>query len=129
MPANRRQQLAVTIFGIAAFYGLAINPYFIPQTYDDVLYFEGARALLSTGQYTYAGAPIVDWPPAMSAMLAALFTVLGENLIWGKWMIFASVLVATFLTARLFEREGRPAPLLIVAAWCILPASYLAGAR
>ena len=97
--------------------------------YDDVLYFEAARSLLATGRFSYAGEPIVDWPPGFPGLLAGLFALVGPSVAAGKVLVLASVLVASVCLGMLFRREERRFPLGITLAWCVLPTSFLAAAR
>ncbi|MBI2951963.1 hypothetical protein HYY27_07710, partial [bacterium] len=110
-------------------YGVALNPYFLPSQYDDILYYYGAKSLAENGSYQFNGLYITDWPPALPALLATLF-LLGLESVWvAKSLILLFAGLGLLLTYRLFEREGRPHPLIVGLLFALLPSSFTMGTR
>lgn len=79
--------LALTVFLIVYRNGVALTP-------DGWGLWQGAYSLLHDGQYRYfSGAPIIGWPPAYSAYLAALMAIFGGS---GLTLMIANGLLLTF---------------------------------
>lgn len=110
-------------------YGVALNPYFLPSQYDDILYYYGAKSLAESGSYQFNGLYITDWPPVLPALLA-IFFLAGLESVWvAKSLILLFAGLGLLLTYRLFEREGRPHPLTIGLLFALLPSSFTMGTR
>ena len=69
------------MFSLLVVYLLALNPWFVPEQPDDVLYFFGAISLLDGEGFALGGTLTTDWPPVFSAMLAAAMKVFGTS-VW-----------------------------------------------
>lgn len=111
------------------FYLLALNPYLAPDTYDNVVYFEGAQSLAHQGTYQSGGEWITDWPPMMSSLLA-LPMLLGFDSVWAaKVVVLVTVALGIFFAYRLLEQEERPLPLLSCFLCLITPVGFLWGGR
>jgi hypothetical protein len=110
-------------------YGVALNPYFLPSQYDDILYYYGAKSLAENGSYRFNGLHITDWPPVLPALLAVLFLAGLESVWAAKSLILLFAGLGLLLTYRLFEREGRPHALTVGLLFALLPSSFTMGTR
>lgn len=110
-------------------YASALNPYFLPAQYDDILYYYGAKSLADTGSYQFNGLYITDWPPVLPALLATLFRAGLESVWTAKLLILFFVGLGLQCTYRLLALEGRPHPLAICLLFTLLPCSFLMGTR
>src|SRR5215831_8737553 len=54
-------------------YAAALNPFFMPAAYDDIVYHFGALSLAAEGSFKFCGKYIVDWPPGPSVLIAIPF--------------------------------------------------------
>lgn len=110
-------------------YGAALNPYYPPGNYDDILYLGAARAIATRGSYEFAGHHVADWPPAFSTMLAIPMW-LGLDSLWiAKLLIVACAAIGSMLALRLLERIRAPLPLASVLIASLLPNALLMGSR
>lgn len=110
-------------------YGAALNPYFPPGTYDDVIFYYGARSLVESGSFQFAGKYVVDWAPGLSVLLA-LPLWLGFGSIWvAKLCILLCVGTGLWLAFRYLQAEGRPRPLFTCALFALLPTGFMMGTR
>lgn len=110
-------------------YGAAVNPYFPPGTYDDIVFYYGARSLVESGSFQFAGKYIVDWAPGLSVLLAIPMW-LGFGSVWAaKLCILLCVGTGLFLTFRYLQGEDRPRPLLTCALFALLPTGFMMGTR
>lgn len=110
-------------------YGAALNPYFLPAQYDDLLYYYGAKSLAESGSYQLNGLYITDWPPVLPALLALLFRAGLESVWTAKALILFFVGLGLWCTYRLFALEGRPHPLTTCLIFALLPCSFMMGTR
>lgn len=122
-----RERLALLL--PLALWALAVNPYVLPATYDNVTYISGARALASHGSYTLSGFLIADWPPGFSLVLAIPMALGIESLVVSKAIVLLFGAVALWLGVRLLRTEGRPYALLTMVLIGLLPTSLMAAVR
>lgn len=111
------------------FYLAALNPFFLPGVYDNLVYFFGAASLVEQGSIQFRGLPIVDWPPMVSVLLAIPFLFGLESVVAAKGIIILCAAVGLLLALRLFRLERRPAPVLTLVLFAMLPTSFLMGTR
>src|SRR5262245_17137082 len=61
-----------------AIYAIALNPHFLPATFDNILYYFGAVSLANEGSFQFREKYISDWQPGFSALLALPFRLAGQ---------------------------------------------------
>ncbi len=110
-------------------YALGINPWFAPLTYDNILYWEGAKSLAYDGSYTLFGDTIRDWPPLFSFVLAIPMRLGIESLVLSKCLVLLSAFLAVQLSFSLLTRYDYPFPFLSALLFALLPSSLLWGTR
>ncbi len=110
-------------------YVAALNPYFPPDNYDDLVYYSGAVSLASDLSFKEEGIHIVDWPPVLSALVAIPFALGLESLWTAKICILFAAAAGLIAGWSLYRREGRPAPLLTFVLFALLPISFMMGTR
>ena len=115
------------MFAPALLYALALNPWFVPDQHDDVLYYFGAVALLEGDGFSLGGVPITDWPPVLSGALAAVMAVFGQSVWVAKIVVLLSVVAGIALIARVAKALDLPQPRLIAALTALLPISFISG--
>lgn len=126
---SRRRFTAITLVASFALYGLALNPYLLPDTYDNLMYLVGARSLAAHGAFTFGGFRIADWPPGLSALLAIPIALGLDTVVSAKLVVLGTVLLALWLSIRLLVREGRPHARLVTLAVAMLSTAFLIGVR
>ena len=117
------------IVGVLGLYLLALNPWFMPDQHDDVLYYFGAISLLEDHAFNLNGLPITDWPPGMSAAIAISQAVLGASVVKAKLLILLFVAIGLWLLPRLLRQEGQPYPWACTALAGLFPISFMMGTR
>jgi hypothetical protein len=122
------RELAVLTL-VLAVYLLAINPWFLPEQYDDIVYFFGAREIAAQGAWSFDGARIADWGPGLPLVLALPMVLGVQSVVAAKAIVAIFVALALVLCHRLLTREGRPYPLLATTISGLAPAALLAGSR
>lgn len=125
--ARTRERLALLL--PVALWALAVNPFALPASYDNVMYVQGARSLAAHGSFTFGGFQIADWPPGLSALLAVPMALGLDSLVVAKLIVVVLAGAALWLILRVLQADGRPHPLLTTAAIGLLPTSLLAAAR
>lgn len=110
-------------------YAAAINPFFMPSTYDNAVYYLAARSIAAGDGYRFAGSAVVDWPPGFSLLAAALFSVGLKSVVAAKLMVLVSALIGLFLVRRYLHVEGRRYVWPTVLIFAALPTSMLMGTR
>lgn len=108
-------------------YFAALNPYFIPDVYDNVTYFFSARSIADHGEFSFQGEPVRRWPPVFPCLLAILQWVGLRSLIFSKLLVIASVGISLALMHKLWVAEQRPRPILVCTLTACLPWSLLTG--
>lgn len=111
------------------FFVAAVNPYLLPEQYDNVLYYFGAQSLAETGSFKWEGYYIQNWPPVLSAMMAIPFALGLNSVAIGKLVVVLSVALTLTWGYRLFQLEGREHALLTFFFAGLLPAGFLMGTR
>jgi len=110
-------------------YVAALNPYFPPDNYDDLVYYSGAVSLAEELSFKEEGIHIVDWPPVLSAVIAIPFALGLESLWTAKICILFAAAAGLIAGWWHYRREGRPAPLLTFVLFALLPISFMMGTR
>lgn len=110
-------------------YLLALNPYITPDTYDNVVYYEGARSFLSSGEYKVNNAYIVSWPPGVSLLLMIPFSLGFESVIAAKFVMIVLGFFSLFFFLLLMEKEKRAYPLLSCFLFALNPYTLQAFSR
>src|SRR5262245_11401023 len=93
-------------------YAAALNPFFPPGVFADVVYHSGAVSLSAEGSFKYAGKYIADWGPGLSVLMAIPFRLGWQSLWSAKVCVLLCVAAGLFFGFRLFQKEGRPIPAL-----------------
>src|SRR5262245_42470246 len=88
-------------------YGAALNPFFLPATYDDIVYHFGALSLAAEGSFKYCGKYIVDWPPGPSVLIAIPFWLGWQSVLSAKVCVLLCAVAGLLFGFRLFQKEGR----------------------
>ncbi|MFT5106856.1 MAG: 4-amino-4-deoxy-L-arabinose transferase-like glycosyltransferase [Pseudoalteromonas tetraodonis] len=102
-----------------------LNPYFRPDYHDNITYYVAAESLLAGDGYTFQGAPIADWPPVTSLILAAVFAIFGTSIYAAKLVSIAAAIISVLLANRLLRRERRPDRLKTIALFTLTPIALL----
>lgn len=123
-----RRTIAVLLLPLIL-YVAALNPYFPPDNYDDLVYYSGAVSLADELSFKEEGIHIVDWPPVVSALVAIPFALGLESLWTAKICILFAAAAGLIAGWWLYRREGRPAPLLTFVLFALLPISFMMGTR
>lgn len=110
-------------------YVAALNPYFPPDNYDDLVYYSGAVSLASELSFKEEGVHIVDWPPVLSALIAIPFALGLESLWTAKICVLLTAAAGLIAGCWLYRQEGRPAPVLAFVLFALLPVSFMMGTR
>ena len=102
-----------------------LNPYFRPDYHDNITYYVAAESILAGEGYTFQGAPIADWPPVTSLILAAVFAIFGTSIFAAKLVSIAAAIASVLLANRLLRREQRPDRLKTIALFTLTPIALL----
>ena len=104
---------------------VGLNPYFRPDYHDNITYFVAAESILDGDGYTFQGAPIADWPPVTSLILAGVFAVFGSSIYAAKLVSVAAAVISILLANTLLRREQRADRLKTVALFTLTPIALL----
>jgi hypothetical protein len=104
---------------------LGLNPYMEPNLYDNVTYYLGAQSLAHNGVYAMNGAPILDWPPLFSAILAIPMFFGFESLVISKLIVFLFVLLCLWVITHFFHILKREPALFFAGLTALLPVGSL----
>ncbi len=127
---DRRQSAVLPRLAILApvlLYVLALNPWFVPDQHDDVLYFFGAVSLVEGEGFALGGVPITDWPPVLSAAIALAMSALGPSVWVAKGLVLATVVAGIMLIVRTAKANAMPHPALVAGLTALLPVSLISG--
>lgn len=113
----------------ALLYLLALNPYITPSTYDNIVYFEGAKSIVHHFSYSLDGLYIVGWPPALSALLAFPISLGFDSVLAAKVVILLMAVLSWQLIYQLLMEEKRPYPFLTTLLVAVSPFSLQSGSR
>ena len=102
-----------------------LNPYFRPDYHDNITYFVAAESLLSGNGYTFQGAPIADWPPVTSLMLAGVFAISGPSIFIAKLTSLIAAIISILLAHRLLRNEQRADRLKTIVLFSLTPVALL----
>ena len=126
MKINRDLLLALSPLCL---YVLGLNAYFLPDQYDNVLYYYGAQSLSANGTYYFFDQPITRWPPVTSLLLTLPFLLGIQSVLVAKGIILLCAALGLVLSYRLLVQTKRPYPALITAIFGLLPFSVIVGTR
>lgn len=127
-PAIRRRELWLVLLPLLL-YAAALNPFFLPYTFDNVVYYSGAVSLAEEGGFKFNGKYVSDWPPGPSVLLALPF-LFGLESVWtAKICILLCAAAGLILCLRLFQHEQRPYPVATVLVFASLSYSFMMGTR
>lgn len=126
-PISRRT-LAILLLPLVL-YIAALNPYFPPDNYDDLVYYAGAVSLADELSFKEEGVYIADWPPVLSILVAIPFALGLESLWTAKICVLLTAAAGLMAGWWLYRLEGRPAPLLAFVLFSLLPISFMMGTR
>lgn len=110
-------------------YLLALNPYLTPSTYDNIVYFEGARSIVESFTYSIDGIHIIGWPFGLSGLLAIPFSLGFDQVMIAKGLILCTALFSWQLIYQLLKEEKRPFPLLSTILFALSPFALQSGSR
>jgi hypothetical protein len=110
-----------------AIYALALNPHFLPATYDNIVYYFGGVSLADHGSFQFREKFISDWQPGFSALLALPFRLAGPSVWMAKICVLLSAAGGLILALRLFQNERRDSPVLSLCLFALLPVSFAMG--
>lgn len=121
----------VMLFLIIPFtlYLIGLNNFLAPETYDEVLYMEGAQSIAKGEGYRSMGEHIVDWPPLMSTYLSVPMMLGWTSVYVAKLQVLLLVIAAIIVLHHLLKQEKRPHPVLTCFLFLLLPASLIVGTR
>lgn len=115
--------------GIGLLYAAALNPYYLPDTYDNVLYHRAARSIAEGEGYRFGGEVVTDWPPLFPALLAVPHVVGLHGVVAAKVAVLVLALVGLALAWRLARAEDRPWPALVALGLALAPTGFQMGTR
>lgn len=110
-------------------YILALNPYIAPNTYDNIIYLEGAKSLVLEGKYAYQGKYIIDWPPLMSLLLSIPFFFGLYSVFLSKILVLICVAIGVWFSFKVLYQEEYKYPLLSCFMFVLSPTAFLWGTR
>lgn len=110
-----RRQWALLFAGLALYFLAGMNPHMLPESTDDIVYFELAESWANGTGHRFQGEVIGDWPPVYPWFLALPMLLGIKSLLLAKLMTLLTALLGLWLMARLCLAERRePAGLLIL---------------
>jgi len=110
-------------------YVAALNPYFLPGTYDNVIYHVGGVSMAESGAFLYQGKYNIAWAPGLPALLALPYSIGPQSPLTAKLVVLMCVAAGLFLVRRFLLREGREHPALICAVLALAPCGFMMGTR
>lgn len=123
------RQRGVVVVGIGLLYATGLNPYYLPDTYDNVLYHGAARSIADGEGYRFGGEVVTDWPPLFPAVLALPHALGWHGVLAAKVAVLALALAGLALAWRLARAEDRPWPGLVVVGLALAPTGFQMGTR
>lgn len=132
--SNTKASVAGKLIVGAAFlplilYLFGINAYFIPDAYDNVIFFQGGKAIADSGHFLWLGKYVVDWGPGFSALLAIPFKLGFDSISDAKFFVWLFVLAGSIFAYRFLCREKRPYPAITIAIVLLLPVGLSQASR
>ncbi len=115
--------------GIGLLYAAALNPWFLPDTYDNVLYHGAARSIAEGEGYRFGGEVVTDWPPLFPALLAVPHVAGLHGVVAAKAVVLVLSLAGIALAWRLARAEDRPWPALVALGTALAPTGFQMGTR
>lgn len=122
-----RQTLVLCLVGFL--YALALNPWYLPDTYDNTVYHLAGKAIAEGEGYVFGGKMVTGWPPGFPFLLAGLHMAGLSQVIVAKALVVAFAMVSLVLLFRLLEGEGEGRSLLVVALVALSPTGFQMGTR
>lgn len=93
--------------GLVCLYGAALNPWYLPDTYDNTLYHLSAKSIAEGNGYRFAGRLVTDWPPLWPMILALPHALGFHGVLAAKVVVMLFAVAATVLLLRLFAKDER----------------------
>jgi hypothetical protein len=112
-----------------ALYLAGVNAYALPDTFDNIVYLAGAKALVDTGAFTFGGWYVWDWPPGLSVVLGGVRLLGFDSIVAAKLVVVASVAFAIFSSRTILARGGWKAPVAASVIFALAPYAFLQGTR
>ena len=128
MEPSRAVPPGVAIAFLICYAGLCLaglNPWHLPESTDDITYFDLARSWAAGEGHTVQGEIINDWPPGFPLILSLPIRLGFGSLLAGKVLTVALALVALVLGYRLLRSERRELPFVTMALLALMPAGYV----
>lgn len=125
---SQRAVIGVLI-GAAILYALGLNPFVMPESTDDITYYELGRSLAEGKGYTYHGEIITDWPPVYPFVISLFFRMGIESILVIKTLSILFAISALWLGFRLLKAEQRHYPALTILIFALFPTCLLYGVR
>ena len=122
-------KLRWALWAIVPLYLLAINPWFMPDQHDDVLYYFGAVNLAERQGFSFNAEYITDWPPAFSLLIAAVGALAGFSVVAAKLLVVGFVVLGLVLMPRYLRAQDRAYPFACTALAALFPISFMMGTR
>ncbi|MCA9602379.1 MAG: hypothetical protein KC417_10160, partial [Myxococcales bacterium] len=110
-------------------YAAAITNYVLPDTFDNLIYLNGARAIHDTGEFTFGGWFVWDWPPGFAFLLSLAAGVGFGSVAAAKVVVCCLVSLAVAAAYRLLERGEWRHPLASAVIAALAPYAFLQGTR
>jgi len=126
---TRHGRIITVLMLIALMYGFAINPYLLPNTYDNIVYYMGAKSLAESGAYVFNGYYVADWGPGFPLLLSIPMVLGMDSVVVAKLVVLASVLASVIFIYRCFQREKRTFPVVNCLIVGFLSTAFLMGTR
>lgn len=114
---------------VGLLYLSALNPFYLPDTHDNILYQEAARSLASGEGFQYSGKLVTDWPPGFPFVLSLPHVLGVHSIVVSKVIVMAFAVLALLLAYRLLVREDRPMAGWTCLAIALAPTSFQMGTR
>lgn len=110
-------------------YLAALNPWFLPNQYDNLLYFHTAKAIASEGVFHFFGSTITDWPIGLPLLLAIPAALGLDSILLSKIIVVIFSAFALWQISLWYEAENRKWSLGLTCLLGLLPVAFLMGSR
>ncbi|GAB4232682.1 MAG: hypothetical protein Tsb0021_11470 [Chlamydiales bacterium] len=108
---------------------IGLNPYFFPNYFDNIFYYELAKSLMEDNSYTVMEMHVLEWPPFYPMVLALFFSFLDSSILLAKIITLMFAAISLFLIYRICELENRQPAWLILLIMILLPTSISMSVR
>ncbi|NNE92455.1 MAG: hypothetical protein HKN23_12470 [Verrucomicrobiales bacterium] len=126
---NSPRCMGLFLAAVGLLYAAGLNPWVMPESTDDITYFELAKSYAAGNGHEFQGEVIGDWPPIFPLYLSVPMRLGMESLLTAKITVVLSMLAALFLASRLIVRENREAPWTTLILTAVIPTAYASGVR